>query len=112
MPGFAAGVSTTAPAPSPKSTQVPRSFQSRMREVARLLARRRDVPLPDPGSGANPFVARIDSLGKLVVGENLCREIAARARNPAMHRRNPPRLQRDALLLLASPRAVARCARA
>ncbi|CFN71770.1 Uncharacterised protein [Bordetella pertussis] len=32
MPGSSAALSTTAPAPSPNSTQVPRSFQSRMRE--------------------------------------------------------------------------------
>jgi hypothetical protein len=32
MPGASEASSTTAPAPSPKSTQVPRSFQSRMRE--------------------------------------------------------------------------------
>ena len=32
MPGSSAASSTTAPAPSPNSTQVPRSFQSRMRE--------------------------------------------------------------------------------
>ena len=33
MPGFSLRLSTTAPAPSPNSTQVPRSFQSRMREI-------------------------------------------------------------------------------
>ena len=32
MPGLSPATSTTAPAPSPNSTQVPRSFQSRMRE--------------------------------------------------------------------------------
>jgi len=32
MPGVSLAESTTAPAPSPNSTQVVRSFQSRMRE--------------------------------------------------------------------------------
>ena len=32
MPGRSPATSTTAPAPSPNSTQVPRSFQSMMRE--------------------------------------------------------------------------------
>ena len=32
MPGLSPAASTTAPAPSPNSTQVPRSFQSRIRE--------------------------------------------------------------------------------
>ncbi len=82
------------------------------REIARLLGGRRDVPLPDAGSGANPFVARIDALGKLVVGEDLCREIAAGARDPTMHRRDLPQPQRPALSLPGSRRAAARCVRA
>ena len=44
MPGASDASSTTAPAPSPKSTHVPRSFQSRMRFRSCVSARRLGLP--------------------------------------------------------------------
>jgi hypothetical protein len=47
MPGSSEASSTTAPAPSPNSTQVVRSLKSRMREntSAPITSARRAVPL-------------------------------------------------------------------
>jgi len=48
-------------------------------EVARCLRGFRDVALPDAGTGAYPFVGRVDATGEFVVADYVRRQIAAGA---------------------------------
>ena len=58
------------------------------REVGRLLAVGGDVALADAGARADPFVAGVDALREIVVGQDLRRQVAAGAGDAAMHRRS------------------------
>ena len=58
------------------------------RKIAGLLIVCRDAPFANPGPGPYPFVARVDALGQVGVGEYLRGNIPSTSGDPAMHR--PP----------------------
>src|SRR5690606_13774403 len=61
-------------------------------KVAGGLALGGDVALADAGARGDPFIAGIDELGQVVVGQHFFRQIAAGARDARIHALDRPRL--------------------
>ena len=65
---------------------IQRGARGVQREIAGLLRGCGDAPLADSGARANPVVAGVDALGKVLVREDVRRQVAAGSDDAAMHR--------------------------